>query len=379
MADGPLVLRKPAGGSEYWERLSPTMSLKISGSPTEDLLIKNGKDVVYKTGDTNSAINFENLGATIRFKEKSDGSLSWKVDKGDFRISIDGILGMITTADSGDAALMTWSKTRKMVDVKNLFDEPFRVALPGRSFAVVHYPADFQFALVGPGIFSAAAAGGDVHLYNGNNQEISNLQAGSLMLDVKTLRAGLTSGNGLVMRMTWDNGVPLEVVADNAFAAIQPGTERVIKFGSEGTAKVSYAAGGMMSVEAIRSNFKLVIESVHGIEIDLVEGDIVSLTLDLKKATFTVKTDERNVNDVAVTTESGYSPVLEAARALNFNIGKNGALLASSGGQPLFFASGTGDIPTKALNPPPPFNQNDQTGSVPPILEPPVSVSGASQ
>jgi hypothetical protein len=64
---------------------------------------------------------------------------------------------------------------------------------------------------------------------------------------------------------------------------------------------------------------------------------------------------------------------------LNFNIGKNGALLASSGGQPLFFASGTGDIPTKALNPPPPFNQNDQTGSVPPILEPPVSVSGASQ
>lgn len=377
MSDGPLVLQKPVGGTEYWERASPTISLRISGTPMEDLQIKSGKEVVYKTGDTNSVVSFESLGARIHFNEKSDGSLAWRVEKGDFRISIEGILGLIATADSGDAATMNWSKSRKLVDIKSLAPESFRIALPGRSYAIVEFPAEFQFSIAGPGMFSAAAAGGDVHLYNGEHQEISNLQAGSLMLDVKALRAGLTSGNGLLMHLTWDNGAPLEITADQVFAAIQPGSERIVKFGAEGIAKVSYGAGGFLTIEAVRSNFKLIVDSVHGIEIDLVEGDIVSLTLDLKKGTFTVKADERNVNDVAVTTESGYSPVLEAARALNFNIGKNGALLASSGGQPLYFASGTGDIPTKGLNPPPPYNQNDQTGGVPPIVQPPVSVSGA--
>jgi hypothetical protein len=191
------------------------------------------------------------------------------------------------------------------------------------------------------------------------------------------LRAGLSSGNGLVLRLTWDNGVPLQVSADQVFASIQPGEERVIKLGREGIAKISYSAGGFVLVEAVQGNFKLVVSAVHGLEIDLVEGDIVALTLDLKKSTFTIKAGDQNVNDVAVTTESGYSPVLEASRALNFNIGKNGALLASSGGQPLFFAAGGPDVLTDGLKPPPPYGQNDFTGLLDPIKQAPVSVSGA--
>ncbi|MDB6039479.1 MAG: hypothetical protein JWM99_3320 [Verrucomicrobiales bacterium] len=377
MDDGPLLLKKPEGGKEYWERASPTIALNISGTPREDLVIKAGKNVIYKTGAENSEVYFDSIGAKISFTEKPDGSLRWKVDKGDFRISIDGILGMITAADSDDEAVMTWNKARSMADVKNLSAEPFRVSLPARSFAIVNFSAEFQFAQVGSGIFSTAAAGGDVHLYNGNGLEISNLQAGSLLMNTKTLRAGLSSGNGLVLRLTWDNGTPLQVSADQAFAAIQPGEERVIKFGREGIAKISYAAEGFLLVEAVQSNFKLVLSAVHGLEIDLVEGDMVALTLDLKKSTFTIKAGDQNVNDVAVTTESGYSPVLEAARALNFNIGKNGALLASSGGQPLFFAAGGPDVLTDGLRPPPPYGQNDFTGLLDPIKQQPVSVSGA--
>jgi hypothetical protein len=376
MDDGPLVLKKPDDGKEYWERASPTISLTISGTPGEDLVIKAGKDVVYKTGAENAEVYFDATGAKIAFTEKSDGSLRWKVEKGDFRISIDGIAGMITTADSGDEAVMTWNKARSMADVKNHSPEPFRVSLPARSFAIVNFSAEFQFAQVGSGIFSTAAAGGDVHLYNGNGVEISNLQAGSLLTDTKTLKAGLTSGNGLVLRLTWDNGVPLQISADQAFAAIKPGEERVIKFGREGIAKISYSAGGFMTVEAVRSNFKLIVSSVHGVEIDLVEGDIVALTLDLIKSTFTIKAGDQNVNGVAVATESGFSTILEAGRVLNFHIGKNGALLASSGGRPQFFAAGGPDVLTGGLNPPYPYGQNDFTG-LNPVKQPPVSVSGA--
>jgi len=282
---------------------------------------------------------------------------------------------MIVTATSSQSATMSWDKIRKLADVKNLSDEPIQVALPGRSFAVVNSSVEFQFSMVAPGIFSAVAAGGDVQIYNSAGNPVANVEAGGLLLDAKQLTAGLTSGLGIRMRLNWDNGQPLQAYSALAVAQLQPGTEKIVNFGSDGKAKITYSAGGFMTLEAIRSNFKLVIDAVHGLSIDVVEGDSVSLTLDLKKGTFTIKAGEDNINDIAVETENGYSPTLQASRALNFNIG-DGGLIATSGGQVLFFAGGPTDAITGGLVPPSPGTQITDGLVTPPAtpLQPPASV-----
>ncbi len=369
MSGGALVMSKDADGREHWDRTSPTTAVKVSGTPGTDLEINIG-GTIYKPVDGNVSITVPDTGATIKFTEKTDGSVSWIVDKGDFRVSVAGVPGMTVFAESGDAANMSWDAGRKMAQVINNTSQPLDVAMPGRSTAVVSSSTQFQYSIPARGIFSTASSGGNVSIYNGDSKKISDLPGGNLLLDAKTLTAGLTSGNGLLMRLAWDNGVPLNANSDYLSAQVQPGTEKILKFGTDGEAKLTYAAGGFLTVEAIRSNFKLGVEAVHGLSIDLVEGDTVSLTLDLKKETFTVKAGEQNVNDVAVETQNGYTPVLEAARALNFNLGQQGAMLASSGGQPVFFQSAPGDPTSQNLTPPPPYSGTDQTQLTPPNQQP---------
>jgi len=372
MTGGPMQLQKDGGGKEYWERPSPTASLKLSGTPGKDLKIALEGGVNYNPQDNHSTISIGSTGAKIDFSANPDGSLKFNVGKGKFEIKMDGVPGLVVTATSGQSASMTWDKERKLADIKNLSPEAIQVTTPGRSFAVVGSSVEFQFSMVAQGIFSATSSGGDVQIYNAEGNPVANVQTGGLMMPTKQLLVGLTSGEGIRMRLNWDNGQPLQASSSLAVAQLQPGTEKIITFGSDGKAKITYSAGGFMTLEALRSSFQLVIDALHGMTIHVVEGDSVSLTLDLKKGTFTVKASQDNINDVAVETENGYSPVLQAARALNFNIGEDGGLLASSAGQVLFFAGGPTDPITGGLIPPTPATQVTD-GLVPPP-QPVVSV-----
>jgi hypothetical protein len=372
MTGGPAQLQKNSDGKEYWSKPSPSALLSLSGVPGVNLTI------VAEGGGTNSAkkdgptVVTTSQGASITFTPQPDGSLAWQVGKGQFHIAVDGIPGTTVTATSGQSASMTWDTSRKLLDVKNLSSEPIQTSMPGRSFAVVNSSVEFQYSMVTPGIFSLASAGGDVQVYNGDGNSVANVESGGLLLNAKQLLAGLTSGRGIRMRLNWDNGQPLQAYSSLATAELKPGTERVITFGKDGKAKITYSSGGFMILEAIRSNFQLVIDAVHGMTIDVVEGDKVSLTLDLKKGTFTVKTGADNINDVSVKTENGYTPVLQAARALNFNISEQGGLIASSGGQLLFYSPTPNTPNSGGLSPPPP-GQDNGGGSPTPSPSTPIS------
>ncbi len=372
MTGGALQLRvdgKDADGKDksHWERPGAAMSLTIEGMQGGELKISADGGKMYTAPTT-----IETPTGSIGFKLNADGSLNVSAAKGKFQILVSGVPGFMVTATSGQQAQLLWDKSKKLAEIKNLCSEPMQVSLPGRSVAVVEPNVEFQYALVAKGIFSTAAAGGRVKLYNGNGNDVGSVETGGMLLDSKRLIAGLTSGAGIRLKMNWDNGQPLQAFSALAFAQVEPGSERIVSFGSDGRAKIMYSAGGFLTLEALRSNFQLVIDAIHGLTINVVEGDKVSLTLDLKKGTFTLKTGADNINDVSVETENGYSPVLQADRALNFNIGDlNGWVIGANGEiNPDNPSSPTSPF-TSGLLPPSPSTPFTEGLIPPPVVPPP--------
>ncbi len=307
---------KEGKDKSHWERPSAVTSLAIEGWQGNELKISGDGGKMYTAPTT-----VETPTGSIAFQLNADGSLNINAAKGKFQIMVSGAPGFMVTATAGQRARLVWDKSKKLAEIKNLCSEPMQVFLPGRSVAVIEPNVEFQYAVAAKGIFSTAAAGGHVRLYNRDGKDVGTVETGGMLLDSKRLTAGLTSGQGIRLRLNWDNGQPLQAYSALAFAQLQPGSERILSFGTDGKAKLTYSAGGFLTLEALRSNFQLVIDAVHGLTINVVEGDKVSLALDLKKGTFTLKTGPDNINDVSVETENGYSPVLQADRALNFNIG----------------------------------------------------------
>ncbi len=183
---------------------------------------------------------------------------------------------------------------------------------------------------------SATAAGGVVKMFGSDGVQIADFNTGGQVFDLA--KVGRGAGKGLLMRLSWDNGSPLEASGAAAYAKLNPGQEQPIKYGKEGEAELTYQEGGFLSVQAQQNKFKMKIQGLNGISVELDEGDKVSFTLDLKKGTFVITTDPDNQGQVIVDTGSDFAPVMNGGKAMNFNVGNDGSLVATSGGQLLYYS-----------------------------------------
>jgi len=164
------------------------------------------------------------------------------------------------------------------------------------------------------------------------------------------------------VQLSWDNGAPLFIAENQDHNVLKPGTQKVIKYGPDFHLGFVYSDGGTLKVTAVEGNYRLIIQRVNGLVVDLEEGCKVTFTLDLKKGTFVVRTDPSNPSALALALDNGTPvPSMDADRYLNFNISEDGSLFGDSGdGHVLFFDYAGSDPSTVS------FSQSIPGGLLPP-------------
>jgi hypothetical protein len=355
--------------------VSPVVAVKIGEMDKGVLNLRIGDKEFGLPPASEKDVTLKN-GASIHFSiDPVTGTLSWRALKGEFLISVDGVPGWKAVAVSDGAGEMHWDSKLRMVDMRNTSQDAMVVSLPTRTFGVLSPSSSFHYAAVGEAITNASlglagvssyatAASGKVGVYNSNNRKTYDLGEQNLLF-VGGLPTRLNlSGSRLPVQLSWDNGAPLFVAENQEHNMLKPGTQKVLKYGPDFHLGFVYSEGGTLKVTAVEGNFRLIIQRVNGLVVDLEEGCKVTLTLDLKKGTFVVRTDPTNPAALALALDNG-SPIsaMDADRYLNFNIAEDGSLFGDSGdGHVLFFDYAGADpstvsfsqsIPGSLLPPPP--------------------------
>jgi hypothetical protein len=374
---GPLPPPDPARTNRI-ARLLPPIDVKITGSLGAPLLVEVGTNSLQLSPGEIESASFTN-GSHIEFTyDVSQLYLRWRVDKGYFRVTVVGIDGWkaITWVDQWGE--IQWNPAYRLIHLRNLSaSSPILVTQPNRTLTVVQPKASYQYAYVKPGTFTTSASGGSVVLHNLDSRESFSLRDQNLVF--VSGRASGQRGDRPVsssfqsLSLIWDHGAPAELTGMSRNASILPKEEKLIVFDEHTKVLVRHTDGGELIIKSLEGSYRLTLPDLNGISIDLPDGQETVLRLDLKKGTFVIMADPENSEDVKVATVDGFAPPLPPSTAMNFNIGKNGSVTATSNGKVVFYESAgvapSGTIPGTRI---PVVIQKDEL-DIPRIPQPPVS------
>ncbi|HYE33201.1 MAG TPA: hypothetical protein VEH27_17365 [Methylomirabilota bacterium] len=343
MTGGPLVQVINSKGNPDWERVSPISKVRLSGSASGEVKVTAGKQTVTISGGGKRSVQIPETGSVIVFEELANRKgYSLFVEKGEFRVSIEGVLNWTAIASTDQRAELTWNRLDRSVDIRNLSSSRMVSLLPSRNFVEIDPGAQFQYSWMIGQKFATAATGGDVKMYSRDGAYNLNLRNSNQVFTI-TRDDALIRKPGLPLHLNWDTGAPLSVNASVDYAQLKPGSEHVVRFGQEGEAHLYYSEGGFLRVAAAEHKFSLKIESLNGLLVELEAGDEVQMILDRRKGTFTLQTGIDNSFTVGVDTQNGFAPQVGANRAINFNIKKDGAMTTTASGFLVNYTPGAED------------------------------------
>ncbi len=176
LVGGPLRQVTDLKGVPHWERTSPTVLVQIAGSLDGDISARFGASSVRLTGANHQKTVLSNGGVIEWNQNLGARSLEFRIVKGDFRVTLEGIDGWRLIGLTGQAGALTWERASHAVDLQNQGAIPCLVALAGRSYARVDPQATFQYSQVSPLSFATAAHGGKVIFTNPSLKLQSNLE-----------------------------------------------------------------------------------------------------------------------------------------------------------------------------------------------------------
>jgi hypothetical protein len=332
MAGGALVLLKNKAGVETLQRVSPIINVKVSGTLGTSVKISAGGYDLEATGKGKQTLRVPELSGVMTFEDlQNEAGLYVHVEKGELNLTVEGISNWSTHLSTDQSARIIWNRIERTVDVKNLSVTPLFVQLPAQNFVELGSGGLLQYTAMPGRNYATAASGADARMFSRDGTFSMNLRDANQLFSANR-GEGPSRKPGLPIHLNWDTGAPLGLTSPVDYAELKPGSEHVVRFEGEGEATIYYTDGGWLNIEASEHKFTLVIAALNGLLVNLEAGDTVSMILDKRKGTFTLKAGIDNSYGVDVDTLNGFAPIVDANKAINFNVRKDGSVTASVGG-----------------------------------------------
>jgi hypothetical protein len=98
---------------------------------------------------TEKEFALKNGGSIRLFLDPATGTLSWRISKGEFLFTVEGVRGWKAFGLAGGGGEMHWDAKSQMVDLRNTSSDAMIVSLPTRTFGVLSPASSFHYASVG--------------------------------------------------------------------------------------------------------------------------------------------------------------------------------------------------------------------------------------
>ncbi len=331
---GPLREMTDGKGGKKIMRLTPVTEVTVRGTLGAGLEIAVGEQSIRVEPGRAPRVSLANGTELELFHDLGTQTLSFNVIKRYISASIPEIPGWKPLGLSGQEFGLQWNAKLKTADILNKSpDLSMLVLLPSRTVGTVAPGASFQFASLADSVYSTAAVGGRVSLVNTvTRKEISLTGENKVIERGRLSRGGLASASGAKepIGLKWDYGVPLILEGVSQDPVMQPNSEKRMKVGLKNELSIAYSEQGAVLFTAVGGDFEISLGSLNGLKIEISEGDSVTLTLDTRKGTFIATTHDANSLPVKFTTPDGSTPTLPASNSLNFDLRKDGGLVAKS-------------------------------------------------
>ena len=305
----------------------------IPPNPSETILLNN--TVVLDPNRTND-LTFSN-GSTLRLTQVGASNIiKWEVPKGLFEIGVDNVDGVRYVGETGSSGIVRWNEGINRADFRNANPEQnLIVALPTNAYATVPPEGEVLVSTVpNTNFFTASGVGAEVIVYNRFSAKSWSLKDGSI-----PFRSGQPLSEMPVLStaekkiiLNWDIGEDLRVGGVASPVAMRPASDGILNVGNSHQVGISYTENGELQIESVQGSFNLSIAALNGMEVEVREGDQVSMSLDLRQGTFRVASSANNSGNVGILTGDGSVPDLDVGNALNFNFDDIGNFGASADG-----------------------------------------------
>ena len=192
MTGGPVRDIPDSAGVKHPQRLSPRIALHIGAMMQGDLSLRIG-DADYRLPPAVEKDFTIPNGASIHLTHDSlTGLLTWKVIKGYFAISFDGVPGWSAAGLSESAGTVRWNPFSQMVDFRNVSPEPVAILLPFGILGSVEPTSTLRYEAVGSvqphsinagdsSGFSITAPAGGAHLHDPVHDKTYDCQSQNLL------------------------------------------------------------------------------------------------------------------------------------------------------------------------------------------------------
>lgn len=290
LTGGPWVENAGGGGTGGRTRLSPTVLVRVSGVVGETLTVRAGEQTVTLGTTGAQTIHLPN-GASMTLRQSTaTRTVNWQVDKGDFRVSVEGVNGWQAVGRAGLSAAMAWNVTpqppSQAVDITNTTrasgNSALLVSLPEQVVARVAAGATFQYATeANARNFQASGFGGSVVLLNTATGQMVNVSEGSMaFVNGRPLVRGAVLGQNHPVTVAWKANQAADLGGSVGQESLAVGNVRVLRTSAGGVLKAGNQAGAGLILQAVSGNFSISTDGLRGGAVTLTEGTVLQLVYD---------------------------------------------------------------------------------------------------
>jgi hypothetical protein len=375
LGGGKLVKVMNEKGEQREERETPLREVHVSGGIGAEIVVEIEKQIVKLLPGEKKSMSLRNGSLIAMHHDEHFRSLQWEVPKGLFRFVMDGFECWRALGVSGHKASMVWDKDSKSVDLGNKStNNPASPYIPVRFnrqiTAAVNPSSMLQYTSIEEcHTYAVSATGAPVTVYNAYTRQESALGVASVLVRPGFIAPGAGRAESLAaqnVRLTWQEGAPLEVSGTMGTRSIQVATSETLANPlSASEFSIRYPRSGSMSLNAVSGNYVFGLASLSGWLINLPEGQTLDVDVDLQRGVFIARTSAENKEEVGITTADGFSPKLGPDSVLTILIGRNQNIPGAGSGNIVLFEGAGADI-NPAVGPPqslPPGVFNEFFGS----------------
>jgi hypothetical protein len=341
MFGGKLIAPPANNPNGRFTRATPVAQLTFVGQIESGLSVRVGSQTVpLEPGATNN-IRAEN-GAQISLQlNPATHTVDWAVERGIFRVNVEGFHCWKSLAASGQTAAMQWSTNGVMVELKNkngkdAFQKHVLVSLSSTLNVAIGESATFQYGRATDcSTFFATASGGETVMYNAETARFVRLDEGNMnFVSGSPESTTAPTRHYTPVRLIWTTNDKVEFKSATETLTVGLAGHEIFHADASTELDVNYYGPPKLTVRveagaaAISPNF------MPRVTVELVEGSAVTFGYDADADIFRIEPADGNLSPIAIRTETGFYPRVMPGTRITFVINRSPFL--GDGGDVIF-------------------------------------------